>query len=292
MTREISNDSLFFPYYYDTNILIIDDDIDYSQFIKKMLNNDHKKIMTGTETVNLNGIISSYKKFLSFEQNVLFNQSKKEGFDSSTQETQVTLQKARLSTFFKDFHSGENIYSVIVVDYSMPEISGLELIGQLKGLPIKKILLTGTADEDVAIDAFNKGLIDCFIHKSDPEAPLKVKNAVKRLKEEFLQEVLKKYNLWMPHSLKELYEDKSFASFLNNMIEKYKVDRYFFLPKSLGFLLVSEEDDKKYEISFIHESYLPDIEIDAAACQTALYPIPNVKGWFYIFMEAKEGYDA
>ncbi|TAK76547.1 MAG: response regulator, partial [Gammaproteobacteria bacterium] len=36
--------------------------------------------------------------------------------------------------------------SVLIVDYSMPEINGIELCRQLSRLPMKKILLTGEAD--------------------------------------------------------------------------------------------------------------------------------------------------
>jgi CheY-like chemotaxis protein len=59
--------------------------------------------------------------------------------------------------------------SVVVVDYDMPEIDGLELCRNLKNPALKKVLLTGKADEKVAVQAFNQGLIDRFILKQDPD---------------------------------------------------------------------------------------------------------------------------
>ena len=60
--------------------------------------------------------------------------------------------------------------SVLVVDYSMPQMNGLEFCQQVQHLPCKKILFTGAADEKIAVTAFNQGLIDRYIKKSDAHA--------------------------------------------------------------------------------------------------------------------------
>ncbi|MDR7051604.1 CheY-like chemotaxis protein [Duganella sp. 3397] len=60
--------------------------------------------------------------------------------------------------------------SVLVVDYSMPQMNGLEFCEQVRDLPCKKILFTGAADEKIAVSAFNQGLIDRYIQKSDDHA--------------------------------------------------------------------------------------------------------------------------
>jgi CheY-like chemotaxis protein len=60
--------------------------------------------------------------------------------------------------------------TVLVVDYSMPQMNGVQLCEALLHLPCKKILFTGAADEKVAVNAFNRGLIDRYIKKSDDDA--------------------------------------------------------------------------------------------------------------------------
>ncbi|MEV4779717.1 hypothetical protein [Burkholderia sp. LMU1-1-1.1] len=60
--------------------------------------------------------------------------------------------------------------SVLVIDYSMPQMNGLEFCEAVSHLPCKKILFTGTADEKIAVGAFNRGLIDRYIKKSDDHA--------------------------------------------------------------------------------------------------------------------------
>lgn len=67
-------------------------------------------------------------------------------------------------------HHRFTIPSVLVVDYSMPQMNGVEFCRQIEYLPCKKILFTGAADEKIAVNAFNEGLIDRFIRKSDDDA--------------------------------------------------------------------------------------------------------------------------
>ena len=52
-----------------------------------------------------------------------------------------------------------------VVDFAMPGIDGLKVLETLVDWPGSRILLTGQADEQIAIKAFNNGLIDQFIPK-------------------------------------------------------------------------------------------------------------------------------
>lgn len=60
-----------------------------------------------------------------------------------------------------------NETSVIVVDYSMPGMNGYEVCQNLADNPIKKIMLTGEANDSLAVQLFNQGILDRFILKSD-----------------------------------------------------------------------------------------------------------------------------
>lgn len=51
------------------------------------------------------------------------------------------------------------------VDYSMPAMNGLQVVQRAQELPVTKVLLTGRADEHIAIGGFNAGLIDQYLPK-------------------------------------------------------------------------------------------------------------------------------
>lgn len=73
------------------------------------------------------------------------------------------------------------IARVCVVDYSMPAMDGLEALGELVDWPGTRVLLTGQADEQVAVKAFNRGLIDQFVPKQTPDISRHLIDVVTRL---------------------------------------------------------------------------------------------------------------
>ena len=70
---------------------------------------------------------------------------------------------------------------VCVFDYSMPAMDGLTALGELVDWPGSRVLLTGQADEQVAVRAFNRGLIDQFIAKQTPDISRRLIEAVDHL---------------------------------------------------------------------------------------------------------------
>jgi CheY-like chemotaxis protein len=70
---------------------------------------------------------------------------------------------------------------VCVVDFSMPGMDGLQALAELGDWPGSRVLLTGQADEQVAVRAFNRGLIDQFIPKQTPDISRRLVEAVERL---------------------------------------------------------------------------------------------------------------
>lgn len=79
--------------------------------------------------------------------------------------------------------------SVVVVDYHMPGIDGLEFCQRIENPAVKKVLLTGKADEKVAVQAFNEGLIDRFIQKQDADAIPNLNRAITQLQWAYFQQV-------------------------------------------------------------------------------------------------------
>jgi CheY-like chemotaxis protein len=70
---------------------------------------------------------------------------------------------------------------VCVVDFSMPQMDGLQVLGELVDWPGSRVLLTGQADEQVAVRAFNRGLIDQFIPKQTPDVSRRLIESVEHL---------------------------------------------------------------------------------------------------------------
>jgi CheY-like chemotaxis protein len=67
--------------------------------------------------------------------------------------------------YWKNNTARYDLVQTAVFDYSMPSIDGLSALKMLGNWPGQRLLLTGQADEHIAVHAFNEGLIDQFVLK-------------------------------------------------------------------------------------------------------------------------------
>lgn len=70
---------------------------------------------------------------------------------------------------------------ICVVDYAMPGTDGLTVLNHLLDWPGARVLLTGQADEQIAIQAFNNGLIDQFVPKQANDITRHLLGVLRRL---------------------------------------------------------------------------------------------------------------
>lgn len=70
---------------------------------------------------------------------------------------------------------------VCVVDYSMPAMNGLQVLEELAGWPGARVLLTGRADEQIAVQAFNASLIEQYVPKQASEISRRLAGAIQNL---------------------------------------------------------------------------------------------------------------
>jgi CheY-like chemotaxis protein len=131
--------------------------------------------------------------------------------------------------------------SVLVVDYSMPQMNGVELCQALQHLPCKKILFTGAADEKVAVDAFNRGLIDRYIKKSDDNALDRLEIEIQALQAEYfaarsdpLRELLTLHNY-------SFVGDPAFCALMRDILARYGIVEHYLFPSPAGVLLYDSE---------------------------------------------------
>jgi len=131
--------------------------------------------------------------------------------------------------------------SVLVVDYSMPQMNGVQLCEALRDVPCKKILFTGVADEKVAVDAFNRGLIDRYIKKSDDDALDRLESEIVALQREYfaarsdpLRELLVLHN----HAF---VSDPVFCELARSIIAQHRIVEHYLYPTPSGILMYDAE---------------------------------------------------
>ena len=134
-----------------------------------------------------------------------------------------------------------NEVSVLVADYSMPRLTGIELCNSIENKRIKKLLLTGEASNELAVQAFNNNEIDKFLLK-------KAKN---------IYGPLLKYIIDLQILYHEDLSYKSFPSFLmsgldilkddryihifNNIIKKFEIVEFYILDENGSYIMLNDE---------------------------------------------------
>ncbi len=139
--------------------------------------------------------------------------------------------------------------SVVVVDYEMPGMNGLEFISKMENSRIKRILLTGQTDEAIAKKAIDQGFVDLYIQKQDRNVFDKVNNGIRQLQHEYFQDMSKLVNKIMGVSASTepfALRNERFIQFFKSILLKYNIVEYYLNDDLGSFLLVS--DDGKISI--------------------------------------------
>ncbi len=138
--------------------------------------------------------------------------------------------------------------SVVVVDYAMPGMNGLEFCRLIENSNIKKILLTGQADEKLAIAAFNEGLIHRYIKKSDINAAAQITSSIYELQLQYFQAmsdmVVRMLSVTSPSCL----HDKKFGHFFRELRETKGIIEYYLIDNSGSFLMLDDDANVSFLI--------------------------------------------
>lgn len=158
---------------FPTTLVMVDDNEDFLQsFRLSLIGKDPVQLFTNPHKA-LDYIKSSYRPYSS-------SKYKRSGFQDIRELHKTVYNSKRYETV-----------SVVVVDYSMPEMDGLNFCRELISHPVKKILLTGEATDSIAVSAFNEGIIDHFVRKDTEPLDLSLNFAIARWREEYFSDLSK-----------------------------------------------------------------------------------------------------
>lgn len=127
---------------------------------------------------------------------------------------------------------------VVIVDYAMPEMDGLQVSEALKNIPFKIIMLTGKAPPDVVIKAFNKGFIHRYVSKDSSNFKKELEDAIFDLQEAYFHEFSEPIIKSLAISPTSCLGDTKFAEFFNDFCRKENVAEYYLMNESGSYLLL------------------------------------------------------
>ena len=173
------------PFYFPTQVVLVDDDLDFLDGISLLLDDGVSYRLFQSATEALHHVNQAHKQ-VSFLQRCYSN------YKTGPQESD-SLSHVDVGKLYEEMYNPARFQtcSTVVVDYSMPEMNGLEFLMALENPFVKKVLLTGQADMELAIKAFNKQLIDQFIDKHDPRLKQELNASIHYFREQYFRSSFK-----------------------------------------------------------------------------------------------------
>ncbi|HEU4375999.1 MAG TPA: response regulator [Telluria sp.] len=127
--------------------------------------------------------------------------------------------------------------SVLVVDYRMAKMNGVQFCEALADLPCKKVLLSDAGDEHAVLDAFNRGLIDRVVRKGDDDALVQLGCTIAALQQQYFAELSDALRaLLVLHSFSFL-GDPAIASLVRELSRAHGIVEHYLYPQPSGLLL-------------------------------------------------------
>lgn len=167
--------------------------------------------------------------------------------------------------------------SVVVVDFAMPGMNGLEFCRHIENNNIKKILLTGQADEKMAIAAFNEGLIHRYVKKSDINAAEQITKSIYELQLQYFQSMSEMVVRMLSVTTPKCLHDKNFANFFRQLQEENGIVEYYLIDSSGSFLMLDDDANVSFLIvkntEDIHKHY--DLALENGAGENILQQLKS-----------------
>jgi len=139
--------------------------------------------------------------------------------------------------------------SVVVSDYAMPAMNGLELCEQLKDKPYKKLLLTCEADEKLAVKAFNHGLIDQFVRKDAPNFEVTINQAIHDLQKHYFHDLSRTIvNTLVADAMQPatFFTDPTFMQHFDEIAKPVQMSEFYLMDSSGSFMFLDINGNPKW----------------------------------------------
>ncbi|WP_233870115.1 response regulator [Paraburkholderia adhaesiva] len=130
--------------------------------------------------------------------------------------------------------------SVVVVDYDMPELNGLEFCRRITDPTVKKIMLTGKADERVAVRSFNEGLIDRFIRKHEVDADEALNQAIRDMQDAYFEHAGASVRDALCVAEYRFLKDSALAAHVNDIFKSLGIVEHYLTYQPHGLLMFDE----------------------------------------------------
>jgi CheY-like chemotaxis protein len=284
------------PFFHPTSILVLDDDPLFLESLDFQFS-DELSVQTFTRPdAALDHLHAQARQHPDFSRFFKDCSEMDLGSDARQGDRLLRLQLSELRSMADD-HSRYQRISVAVVDYDMPKMTGVQFCRAIRDLPVKTILLTGKAGLETAIAAFNEGVIDCFLQKQDANVSLSLRREIKRLQEEYFEEISDPIRCALRLQSPNFFTDPEFIKVFNEVSAANGIVEHYVCASPPGvmmrdaegnesFLLVCDLDETRSQWEAAETRSAPSDMLQLLRTRTAQAWFPTQRGLYHPDFEA------
>lgn len=151
--------------------------------------------------------------------------------------------------------------AAVVVDYDMPGMSGVEFLSSISHLRCAKVLLTGVANETVAVKAFNAGIVDLYLRKTDAESANRLVHFLKDAKNRHCSE-----SGWLALGENGVtYCDPRTRKVIDDVVAAQGIVEYYWRPEQNVILMFDRAGNPSVFVAWAENDWILQGEIVADA---------------------------
>lgn len=230
--------------YYPTTVVMLDDNMSFLENIRMTINDYENILLFDSPSAAIDFVKSSNAMPACLDVLESIDQDEID-FDNV-----LSVDYTKLATF----SNREDQVSVLVVDYSMPEINGVEFFEKIKPYKSKKIMLTGEADTTIALDAFNNDLIDKFLTKDVSNINVVLNNCIGDFKKEYFLD--SNINLFVS-SFNDIKDNFDYIAIFNSWVSSKNIIKFHQIDDN-GSMVGSDSSRKMFCFYILSENKLRD----------------------------------
>jgi len=220
------------PYFHPTQIVLVDDDIDFLGNLSLQLEADLPYLLFDSTAKALSYI--NDRRIDSRSRQRFFRLAEQDGEQKIVLDIDAISRELYFSNRFSQI-------SVAMVDYAMPQMNGLDFCRQIRNPHIKKILFTGVATERAAVDAFNDGVIDRYIRKSERYVYDHLNSTIRELQQMHIRETFAAASDVFSVAGPSWLADSHVIDLMETLRQRYRIVEYYLVARPSGFLLIDGE---------------------------------------------------
>lgn len=223
--------------FYSTTLVWVDDDVFFIKTIAESFRrNYHAKVCFSP-----NSFLSFFEDYYSIIENIsFFNSSNGDDDYEINHRLPIEVDFQCIIDLYKNKERFNDI-SVVIVDFKMPELTGLELMKRIKPSGIKRILLTGEAEDQLAITAFNDNSIDRFVRKSDCNFLSSLNLYIRQVTIQYFCDITKPLLTHLEADYRLPQSDPVFIDFFDKWMSINNIVEYFVFDKNGSMLTVDQQ---------------------------------------------------